>query len=237
MLSTESDPTTDASRRRSRFVRLFLTVGALLWTSACSMTARQTPSSPQPLRSDAALAAVETSPALQLGDILRIQVWRQPEYSGEFKIMSDGRIGHPLYREIEAAGREVTDVEEDLHGLLTRYLGEPNFVVEGLVRVAVGGEVRSPSVYSLTTRTSIAGAIAQAGGPTERGQLDEVILRRAGQSYVVDLTNPDVRLSDLEVRSGDEIVIERRVDVFRQYVAPSAAIVGAIAAVIRLIIR
>lgn len=226
---------TDALRGRSRLVRPFLTAMALAWAGTGSVAARQDPS-PRPLHSDPALAAFDAPPVFQAGDVLRIQVWRQPEYSGEFKITSDGMVGHPLYRQIKAAGRGVIDVEEDLHILLTRYLGEPNSVVEGLFRVAVGGEVRSPDVYPLTEETTITGAIAQAGGPTQRARVDRVILRRDGRQLVLDLTSPDVRLRDLEVRSGDEIVVERRVDVFREYVAPSAAIVAAIAAVLRLII-
>lgn len=217
-----------------RIIRAFLTAAALLWASASVVAARQTPS-PQPLGPDAA-TAIGTAPVLQPGDMLHIQVWRQPEYSGEFEITSDGMIGHPLYRQIKAAGREVADVEEDLHVLLTRFLGEPSFVVEGSFRVAVGGEVRSPDVYPMTAQTTITDAIAQAGGPTPRARVERVILRRDGQSYVVDLTSPDIRLWDLKVRSGDEIVVERRVDVFREYVAPSAAVVGALAAVLRLII-
>lgn len=232
-----SNPMLNAIASRSRFAaRLLLSATALAWVSASPVAGRQAPT-PQPLESPSSLASSDTPPVLQPGDVLHIQVWRQEEYSGEFEITGDGMIGHPLYRQIKAAGRELADVEEDLHILLTRYLGEPSFVVEGFVRVAVGGEVHSPNVYPLTTQTSIAGAIAQAGGPTQRGRVDRVILRRAGQPYVVDLTNPDVRLWDLEVRSGDEIVVERRVDVFREYVAPSAAIVGAVAAVLRLITR
>lgn len=226
---------TDAIHSRSGLVRPILTVTMLVWVSASSVAARQSPS-PQPLESPESLEALDTPPVLRAGDVLHIQVWRQAEYSGEFEITGDGRIGHPLYREIQAAGREVADVEEDLHVLLTRYLGEPNFLAEGFFRVAVGGEVRAPDIYALTAQTTIARAIAQAGGPTQRGRVDRVILRRDGDAHVVDLTNPDVRLWDLEVRSGDEIVVERRVDVFREYVAPSAAIVAAVAAVLRLII-
>lgn len=226
---------TDAIRNRSRLTRLLLMMTALFWASVGFAAAQQT-EQPQPVESASAVAAFDRPPVLQPGDMLHIQVWRQPEYSGEFEVTSNGMIGHPLYREINAAGREVADVEEDLHVLLTRYLGEPNFVVEGFFRVAVGGEVRSPDIYPLPAQTTIARAIAQAGGPTQRARVDRVILRRAGQPYVVDLTSPDVRQWDLKVRSGDEIVVERRVDVFREYVAPSAAVVAAIAAVLRLII-
>ncbi|MGH7577741.1 MAG: polysaccharide biosynthesis/export family protein [Longimicrobiales bacterium] len=224
---------TDASHSPSRFVRSILMATALLWASAGAAATRQ---SPQRLESDSSLAAFDAPAVLQPGDVLQIHVWRQAEYSGEFEITGDGMIGHPLYRQIRAGGRLVADVEEDLHILLTRYLGEPNFLVEGLFRVAVGGEVRSPDIYSLTAQTTITRAIAQAGGPTERARVDRVLLRRDGQPHMVDLTSPDGRLWDLEVRSGDAIVVERRVDVFREYVAPSAAVVAAIAAVLRLVI-
>lgn len=224
---------TEALSTRSRRTLQFLTATALMWLSVGPVGAQE---KARPLDSDSVLAVFNTAPILQPGDMLQIEVWRQPEYSGEFEITGDGMIAHPLYRQVKAAGREVSDVEEDLHVLLTRYLGEPSFLVEGFFRVAVGGEVRTPDIYPLMAQATIARAIALAGGPTQRARVDRVILRRNGQPFVVDLTSPDARLWDLEVRSGDEIIVERRVDVFREFVAPSAAVVGAIAAVLRLII-
>lgn len=225
----------DVMLSRSRLARLVLTTVALVWTVTGSASALQDAPA-QTLGSKSSLARFDTPAFLQPGDLLQIEVWRQTEYSGQFEITADGTIGHPLYRQIRAAGREVADIEEDLHILLTRYLGEPSFLVEGYFRVAVGGEVRAPDVYSLNAQSTIARAIAEAGGPTQRGRVDRVTLLRDGQSHVVDLTDPGARLSDLQVRSGDAIVVERRVDLFREYVAPSAAVVAAIAAVLRLVI-
>ncbi len=171
---------------------------------------------------------------LQPGDVLHVQVWRQSEFSGDFEVTVEGRISHPLYRQIEVAGREVEEVEEDITEFLRQFVEQPSIVVEGRVRVPVGGEVRQPDIYDLRLDTSVARAVAMAGGPTDRGAWDDVRIRRNGQEYRLDLTDPDTRLRELEVRSGDEIVVERRTDMFRDYIAPSASIVGAAAAVLRL---
>ena len=176
----------------------------------------------------------ETAPVLRAGDVLQIRVWRNPELSGEFAITDKGTLAHPLYSEILAAGREITAVREDLRAFLSRYLEQPNFVVEALFPVLVGGEVRVPNVYKLTSETTVARAVSLAGGPTPNGRLDRVILRRDGQRYVVDLAR-DQLSGDVAIRSGDEIIVTGRAHIFRDYIAPGASIVAALATVFALI--
>lgn len=173
-------------------------------------------------------------PVLRSGDVLRVEVWRQPEFSGDFDVTAEGGIAHPLFRSLRVTGRKIEDVEADMRRFLGEYVEQPQLVVEGLVLVPVGGEVRAPDTYPLRLHTSIARAIALAGGATERGRLDQVVLRRNGELYTLDLTRPDESPREIEVRSGDEILVGRRADVFREYIAPSASVVAAIAAVLRL---
>jgi polysaccharide biosynthesis/export protein VpsN len=175
--------------------------------------------------------------ALSPGDAVQIQVWRQPDLSGEFEITGAGTIGHPLYRELTVAGRPFAEMESELRAFLARFDANPQFVVEPLFRIPVAGEVRVPDVYSLRPETTISQAIALARGPTERGRLDRVVLHRDGEEIRIDLTDPRNALREMTVRSGDQIVVERRVDVFREYIAPSASIIAAIATVARLFIR
>lgn len=177
-----------------------------------------------------------TAPVLRAGDVLQIRVWRNAEMSGEFPITERGTLAHPLYSQIRAAGRPVTEVREELRTFLSRYLEQPNFVVEALFPVLVGGEVRLPNVYKLTSETTVAKAVSLAGGATPSGRLDRVILRRAGQRYTVDLTSDDPT-QDTVINSGDEILVPGRSNVFRDYVAPSASIVAALATVYTLISR
>ncbi|MGH7461132.1 MAG: polysaccharide biosynthesis/export family protein [Longimicrobiales bacterium] len=179
---------------------------------------------------------LETAPVLRAGDVVQIRVWRNPELSGEFLITDRGTLAHPLYGEIRAAGRPITEVREELGAFLSHYLEKPNFVVEALFPVLVGGEVRLPNIYKLTSETTVARAVSLAGGATSSGRLDRVILRRDGQRHVVDLASDNPR-EDPAIRSGDEIIVPRRANVFRDYIVPASSIVGAVTTLISLIYR
>jgi polysaccharide biosynthesis/export protein len=169
---------------------------------------------------------------LRPGDALRVTVWRKPELSGEFAIAGNGTIVHPLYREIRVTGIPIAAVEERLREFIGRLEANPQFVMEPLLRVSVEGEVRQPSVYNLRPETSIAQAIALAGGPTERGRSDRVRLIRANGDADVDLRRADVGGSVQTIRSGDRIIVERSRAVFRDVVTPAISILGATAAIV-----
>ena len=175
--------------------------------------------------------------SLRPGDAVRITVWRQPELSGEFTISEQGTIQHPLYREIEVAGVPVSEARARVRAYLSRLEENPQFVVEPLLRVSVGGEVRQPSLYRLSPETSIAQAVAMAGGASDRGRLDQVRLLRDGEERWIDLTSPQSGLAQSPVRSGDQIFVERRTSIFRDYVAPAGSIIAALAAVANIILN
>jgi protein involved in polysaccharide export with SLBB domain len=178
-----------------------------------------------------------TSIVLRPGDALRITVWREPELSGQFTISQDGTIRHPLYQDIVAAGVDLPTLRAHLRTLLAQYQAEPRFVIEPLLRVSVGGEVRQPSLYTLPPETSIAEAVALAGGATDRGRLDRVHLLRGGQEITVDLLSPHAGMAQTHIRSGDQIYVDRSVSVFREYIAPAGSITAALVTFIALIIR
>jgi polysaccharide export outer membrane protein len=175
--------------------------------------------------------------SLSPGDMIRIVVWRKPEFSGDFVVSADGTIIHPLYREVAVAGLPLGLVEERLRIFLSRYETNPAFVISPLLRVFVGGEVRQPSIYSLPPGTTIAQAVALAGGPTERGRLDEVLIVRRQDRQVVDLTRPDSRVVSMETRSGDQVFVGRRLSFFNDVLAPASSVFGAVATVVSIIIQ
>src|SRR5829696_4609079 len=55
------------------------------------------PASAQEPRAPAAQAV------LTPGDSVRIEVWRKPEFSGDFVVAPDGTITHPLFRSVRVA--------------------------------------------------------------------------------------------------------------------------------------
>jgi len=121
---------------------------------------------------------------------------------------------------------------------LTRY-GESNpaFTVTALIRIFVGGEVRSPNAYSLPPGSTIAQAVAAAGGPTERGRLDKVQILRNAHRLALDLTSADPRVMTARLHSGDQIYIPRARSVFNDVILPASSLIGATAAIAGLLVH
>src|SRR5207249_9319138 len=127
--------------------------------------------------------------------------------------------------------------EQRVRSFLARFETNPQFVIMPMLRVVVGGEVRQPNVYTVPPGTSVAQAIAMAGGPTDRGRLDRVRLLRGKSSLLLDLTSPSEESARTQMRSGDEIAVQRRRSIFQDYVAPGASVVAAMAALASIIIQ
>jgi protein involved in polysaccharide export with SLBB domain len=180
--------------------------------------------------------------SLAPGDSVRIVVWRKPEMSGDFIVGPDGTITHPLYRSVRVGSVPFSTAEINVRNFLARFEQDPQFVMEPLVRVAVSGEVGRPQVFALRPETSIAEAVAQAGGPTQNGNRDKVrVLRRdAGgrqRELVVSLLNPESSSNMMRVHSGDQIVVDRRKSFFREILLPALQLIGSAASIYLVIDR
>jgi protein involved in polysaccharide export with SLBB domain len=175
------------------------------------------------------------------GDSVRIVVWRKPEMSGDFIVGPDGTITHPLYRSVRVGGMPFSTAEVNIRNFLARFEQDPQFVAEPLVRVAVSGEVGRPQVFAVRPETSIADAVAQAGGPNQFGNRDRVrVLRKEGtrqREIYVNLLDPEGSAAALRVHSGDQIVVDRRKSFFRDILVPALTIVGSAASVYLVVDR
>jgi polysaccharide export outer membrane protein len=189
-----------------------------------------------PLRSASAQgpARVLSDPILRVGDALRINVWRQPELSGEFVIGTDSTLMHPVYQGVKVAGAPVSVVKERLRRLLITYEQDVQLVVEPLFPVSVAGEVRQPNLYRLRQGTTFAQAVALAGGPTELGRLDKVRVIRRDSAMVINLGSGYSRYEALPIASGDQVFVARRssFNVLRDALYPLASLTAAVAAVL-----
>lgn len=203
---------------------LRLAVVLLLWVGVASDGGAQS-----------AAPGAATSARLQPGDAVRITVWRQPELTGEFAVTADGQIAHPLYREVRVSGLSMTEVEAQLAAFLRRFVENPRFVVEPLLRVTVSGEVRRPDVLAVAPGTTVAQVVAKAGGVTERGRPDRARLVRGQTERIVSLVDP--RESQMPVQSGDEVRADARSQWFRNVLLPAATIIGAAASLVIAIRR
>ena len=178
-----------------------------------------------------------TDEMLRPGDAVRVTVWRKPEMSGEFVVAPDGGLRHPLYRAVSVGGIPISAAETRLRAFLATLESSPQFVFEPLYRVLVAGEVDQPGILLIDQGTLIVQAVAVAGGTTDRARTDRVRLLRAGEVITIDLTKPEQGTAQLPIRSGDQIFVDRRSTVFRDYVLPIISVAGATAAILNVFLR
>jgi protein involved in polysaccharide export with SLBB domain len=178
------------------------------------------------------------APVLSVGDAVRITVrGEDASLSGEFDIAEDGTVIHPLYRAVRAVGLSQQQLEAEVRRVLQRFTNSPEFVVEQLYRISVAGEVRAPNVYTAPSQTTITQAISLAGGPTPEGRVERVRLLRNGSEIPVDLTRPYAELASLRVRSGDQIIVDPDVSLWRDRIQPVLTSVGAVASIVVVFLR
>jgi polysaccharide export outer membrane protein len=179
---------------------------------------------------------------LSPGDSVRIVVWRKPEFSGDFVIAPDGSVSHPLFRDVKIAGVPLATAEANLRRYLSQYDQNPQFVMEPLLLVSVSGEVPRPLVFAAQPESSIAEAIARAGGTTQFGNRKHIRVIRNEPSgsqrvFYANLLDPEDRITRSPVRSGDQIVIDRKKSFFRDIFLPALGVIGSVASVGLLIDR
>jgi polysaccharide export outer membrane protein len=102
------------------------------------------------------------------GDILSINVWKEPDLSKSIPVRSDGKISLPLAGEVQAAGRTPLKLEQDIAEKLKNYISEPDVtvIVQQIVsqKFNILGQVAKPGSYLLTSASTVLDAIAIAGG-------------------------------------------------------------------------
>ncbi len=158
---------------------------------------------------------------LHPGDSVKVAVWRNAELSGGFLVTANGTLQHPLYQAIHVANIPLDSVTARVGAYLTQFATNPQFVVQPNFRIVVRGEVRAPAMYVVPLEMTLGGAIAVAGGPTETAQLRKVTLVRDQHTYHLDLTDPAAGWTSVPIRSGDQIIIGRKSNLFFGTILPS----------------
>jgi polysaccharide export outer membrane protein len=117
-------------------------------------------------------------------DLLRIDVWRNPELSVDVPVRPDGKISVPLLDDVHAEGLSPTELKEVLTRELAEYVSAPNVTVIILQMnsrfVSVLGGVNREGRMPLTKDLRVLEAIAASGGFTTFADKDNIrIVRRA----------------------------------------------------------
>ncbi|MBV6272968.1 polysaccharide biosynthesis/export family protein [Alcaligenaceae bacterium CGII-47] len=135
-------------------------------------------------------------------DILNITVWNHPELNNPAGQLSsdlagrtvgaDGYFFYPYAGRVQAAGRTVGAIRQELAGRLTQYLTEPQVDVSVLQyrgrKAFAVGEFQKPGPQPISdVPLRITDLVTRAGGLTERADQREVVLTREGLTRRIDL--------------------------------------------------
>jgi polysaccharide export outer membrane protein len=109
---------------------------------------------------------------LGVDDEITVTVSEEDEFTGKpMRINSDGFIKLPLIGRVDAAGRSVYQLEDDITKKLDPYIQKPivsvNITEYRSQPVTVLGEVNKPGVVNLNGTKTLADVIAMAGGLKE----------------------------------------------------------------------
>lgn len=123
------------------------------------------------------------------GDKLKINVYREPDLSGEFQLDGSGSISFPLVGEITAGGLSMRKLEKLLTDKLKDgYLNDPRITIEILNYrpFYIMGEVVKPGPYEYVNGITLYNAIAMAGGYTHRARQNKAHITRSNPETIIE---------------------------------------------------
>jgi polysaccharide export outer membrane protein len=104
---------------------------------------------------------------IEIEDILRVSVWREPELTISVPVRTDGKISLPLLNDVQAAGLTPLELGVSITQGLKRYLDDPRVtvVVSQMKsrKVYMLGEVMHHGPLALTPDMTVLQALATSG--------------------------------------------------------------------------
>jgi polysaccharide export outer membrane protein len=165
---------------------------------------------------------------LGVGDVLTIGVWDHPELTipaavqrtaefDGFRVQADGTITYAYAPNVQAAGKTVAQVREELVKRLSRVIEDPQIDVKVVgfrsQKAYITGEVKQPGVYPVTeTPLTLIDALNQAGGLNDRADWKTVTFTRGNETEVIRLddfySKGDISQNRL-LQHGDVVHVSR----------------------------
>lgn len=205
----------------------FLTAVNAAVSSASLAQGQQLPLTTQPPTTQ---TPIDTNYSLGGGDLIRVNVFEVPEYTGEYQIPPGGAINLPLIGSVSVLGLTTEQASDEIARRYARFLKRPLISVNLLsprpINIFVAGEVTRPGAYTLSLSggagnnpgvqyPTVLAALTTAQGVTLAADVTQVQLRRrigrsSEQAVTINLKEliQTGKLSqDITLRDGDTIVV------------------------------
>ena len=147
--------------------------------------------------------------ALRPNDQVRVQVYNEPDITGDYQVDSAGYLSIPLAGRVKAAGLTASQLERSITSRLKGgILNDPRVTIQvsTYAPIYIHGEVKKSGEFPFRPGLTVMDAVAAAGGFTYRADDSRAYVRRSGTSaeFVFPL---DARVL---VFPGDNIRIPER---------------------------
>lgn len=196
---------------------MWLSIGTILATGPVATgqtpdTAKGTSATtqtPQPATTDAGYK-------IGAQDVLRIDVWKEPEISRQVPVRPDGKISLPLLNDVQAAGLTAMELANVITEGLKKFITSPQVTVTvseiNSRRVYVNGEVTRPGAFALLPNMTALQALTSAGGFTQFARVKGIYILRNenGKQAKRPFNYKDVvngKTDDITLQPGDTIVV------------------------------
>jgi polysaccharide export outer membrane protein len=164
--------------------------------------------------------AADAASSYRIGpeDLLEIAVWHEDALRKEVLVRPDGGISFPLVGEVQAAGKTVPEIRDEIARRLQKYIPDPAVSVSilkvGSQRVYVIGKVNKPGDFPVGRYVDVLQALSMAGGLTAFAEGNDIrVMRRDGDRQIV-LPFDYARVvrgqsldQNVRLRAGDVVVV------------------------------
>jgi len=151
-------------------------------------------------------------------DVLRIDVWKEPDISRTIPVRPDGKISLPLMNDVQAAGQTAMELAALIREGLSKYINSPQVTVSvteiNSRRIYVTGEVMRPGAQPLLPNMTALQALTSSGGFTQFAKTKSIyVLRTEGRQQVKHPFNYKAVLDgkhpedNIQLQPGDVIVV------------------------------
>jgi protein involved in polysaccharide export with SLBB domain len=146
---------------------------------------------------------------------VRVQIWGTFDFSGTFVIDRNGQINLPKVGVVTLIGVQLKDLEAVLlQKIGTVFKNVSLNATLGKLRgitVYVVGQATQPGTYNLSSLSTLVNALFVSGGPSEKGSMRNIELKRAGRTItkldLYDFISKGDKSKDVALMPGDIIMI------------------------------
>jgi polysaccharide export outer membrane protein len=195
-----------------------LLIVAFMVTPLAAQEPESKSSNPAKTSGTGSQASVDAEYKIGPQDVLRIDVWKEPDISRTIPVRPDGKISLPLLNDVQAAGLTAMQLASSLRDAFSKFLTSPQVTVTvteiNSRRVYITGEVAHAGALPLLPNMTVLQALSSAGGFTQFAKLKGIYVLRNEDGKQVkhpfnykEVVKGNLAEQNIVLQPGDVIVV------------------------------